>query len=309
MRFVKMHGLGNDHLVVDGVEFTHSVRSAEEAGVSRSALVQRICDRRRGVGGDGLIAVGESVVADVSARFFNADGSEAEMCGNGIRCVGKYAYERGLVCSVDVLVETVSGVRELCLNTDGDCVVAARVDMGIPQLPGSGAEELFSSGWNDLDATRVCMGNPHAVMFTDSPVDEVPLERVARIISSQRDLFPDGVNVEVAHVDDARESLFARVFERGCGETEACGSGACAIAVAYRLRYHSLHPDRPVRVCMPGGSLSIEWEGPDHPVFMTGPAEQTFVGEVEIRKILGAVSHDDILSGERVSSPMFCEVF
>jgi diaminopimelate epimerase len=288
LHFVKMHGLGNDHVVVDGAEFTHSVRSAEEAGASRSALVRRICDRRRGVGGDGLIVVGESVVSDVSARFFNADGSEAEMCGNGIRCVGKYAYERGLVCSVDVLVETVTGVRELCLNTDGDRVVSARVDMGIPQLPGSGAEELFSNGWNDLDATRVSMGNPHAVVFTGSSVEEIPLERVARIISSRRDLFPDGVNVEVAHVDNARGSISARVFERGCGETEACGSGACAIAVAYGLRYHSPHPDRPVRVCMPGGSLFIDWEGLGHPVFMTGPAERTFEGELEIRDILAA---------------------
>lgn len=292
MHFVKMHGLGNDHVVVEYAGFTQALRLANEVGVSCSELVRRICDRRRGVGGDGLIVVGDSVVADVSARFFNADGSEAEMCGNGIRCVGKYAYERGLVCSVDVLVETVAGVRELCLNTDGDRVVSARVDMGIPQLPGLGAEELFSSGWNELDATRVSMGNPHAVVFTDSLVEEVPLEKFARIISSRQDMFPDGVNVEFAHVDNARGSISARVFERGCGETEACGSGACAIAVAYRFRYHSPHPDCPVRVCMPGGSLFIDWEGLGHPVFMTGPAERIFQGELDTSYFLDSFSRD-----------------
>lgn len=292
MRFVKMNGLGNDHVVVEYAGFAQAMRQACEIGVSCSELLQRICDRRLGVGGDGLIVVGESTVADFSAHFFNADGTEAEMCGNGIRCAGKYAFERGLVCSADVLVETISGVRELSLELDGGHVVAARVDMGVPQLPGSGYEELFSNGWNELDATRVSIGNPHAVVFTDSPVEEVPLESFARIICSRRDFFPDGVNVEVVHVDDARDSLFARVFERGCGETEACGSGACAIAVAYWLRYHPLHPDRPVRICMPGGSLSIEWEGLDHPVFMTGPAERTFEGELDISDFLGSFSRD-----------------
>lgn len=292
MRFEKMHGLGNDHVVVESAGFDRATRLANEMGVSFSELVQCICDRRRGVGGDGLIVVGESGVADVSARFFNADGTEAEMCGNGIRCIGKFAFERGLVCSSAVLVETASGVRELRLDVDGGRVVAARVDMGVPLLPGSGAEELFSSGWNDLDAIRVSMGNPHAVVFTDSPVDDVPLERLARIICSRRDLFPGGVNVEVAHVGYAGDPLFARVFERGCGETEACGSGACAIAVAYRLRYHSRCPEKPVQICMPGGSLFIEWEGPDHSVFMTGPAERVFEGELDIPDFLGAVSRD-----------------
>ena len=143
--------------------------------------------------------------------------------------------------------------------------------------PGSGVEELFSSGWNDLNATRVSMWNPQAVVFTDTPVEKVPLERVACIIDSRRDLFPDGVNVEVAHVDNSWTPLFARVFERGCGETEACESGACAVAVAYRFRCHLCCPDRPAQVCMPGGSLSIAWEGSGHSVFMTGPAERVFL--------------------------------
>lgn len=290
MHFIKMHGLGNDHVVVGTADFNQTMCLADEMGVPCSELVQCICDRRRGVGGDGLIVVGESTVADVSARFFNADGSEAEMCGNGIRCVGKYAYEYALIHSPDVLVETVTGVHGLSLDVDGGRVVAARVDMGVPQFPGSGGEELFSGGLGELAVTRVSMGNLHAVAFTDSPVQEVPLERVVHIVGSRRDLFPNGVNVEVAHVDNAGGPLFARVFERGCGETEACGSGACAIAVAYRLRYHSRWPNRPVQVCMPGGRLFIEWDGPDHPVFMTGPAERVFEGDFEIRDILASDS-------------------
>ena len=155
--------------------------------------------------------------------------------------------------------------------------------------PGSGVEDLFSSGWNDLNATRVSMWNPQAVVFTDTPVEEVPLERVACIIDSRRDLFPDGVNVEVAHVDNSWTPLFARVFERGCGETEACESGACAIAVAYRFRCHLCCPDRPAQVCMPGGS-------PLHRMGGVGPFSfhdrsrraGFFEGDLEIRDILAA---------------------
>lgn len=286
MRFVKMHGLGNDHVVVENSEYQYAVNASSSMGVSQSELVQLMCDRRYGVGGNGVLVIGESSVADISMRAFNSDGTEAEMCGNGIRCVGKYAFEHGLVCSSSVSVETGSGVRTLAFDIDHGIVEAVRVEMGVPDLPGLGVEDSVSYSGGVIPFTRVSMGNPHAVILSDDPVQGLELADIAHAICSRVDLFPNGVNVEAAHAEGDGRTLRARVFERGCGETEACGTGACATAVAYYLHGGSRRLDGPLTICMPGGLLSIEWEGLGCPIYMTGPADQVFTGKVDLHDLL-----------------------
>ena len=279
MKFTKMHGAGNDYVVIDarGVE-------ADWHGLARD-----MCHRRFGVGSDGLLLVLPSDCADVRMRMFNPDGSEAEMCGNGIRCLVKFALERGVVSQGDgpLNVETPAGIRRLEPSWNGSSVSSSRVDMGEPELrperiPVALTEDMaggpvmdfpLSVDDVDLNLTFVSMGNPHAVAFIDTPVERFPLHRIGPQVESHS-LFPNKVNFSIVNVKEEGK-LSARVWERGAGETMACGTGACAIAVASRLQGFT---GNEVDITLPGGVLSISWDA-NGPVFMEGPAADVFDGE------------------------------
>ena len=286
MRFTKMHGAGNDYIFVDA-------RSVE---ADWPALSQAMSDRHFGVGGDGIILILPSEVAHLKMRMFNADGSEGEMCGNGIRCFAKYAIERDIAQpdSSGILVETLAGVRTVTPVMQDDKVVRARVAMGAPRLephevpvtldatlgervgravvnyPAEIGEEVDSTL---LNLSFVSMGNPHAVAFIDQPVDEFPLHAIGPQVE-RHPMFPRRVNFEIVNVE-GDGTLKARVWERGSGETMACGTGACAIAVASRL--HGLISDA-VDITLPGGTLKITWDG-EGEVYLEGDAVEVFEGE------------------------------
>ena len=287
MRFTKMHGAGNDYVYVDC--FAQPV-PGDPAGLAR-----RVADRHFGVGGDGLVLICPSDKADARMRMFNADGSEAEMCGNGIRCVAKYLYDHGLCRRERLTVETGAGVLSLDLVIEGDRVRRVRVDMGQPILrpaeipttlpgnplvdgnsPGDGSPvvdvDLAVAG-RTLKVTCVSMGNPHCIQFVDS-VDEAPVLTTGPVIENHP-AFPERTNVEFIEIVD-RGHVRMRVWERGAGETLACGTGASATCVACALNDRT---ERAIEVELLGGTLAIEWAEDNH-VFMTGPAEEVFSGEL-----------------------------
>ena len=281
MEFTKMHGAGNDYVYVDA----RAMPDRDWNSLSRA-----ISDRHFGVGGDGLILVMDSDVADLQMRMFNSDGSEGEMCGNGIRCFAKYAIERGIVSpsSELVTVDTLAGVRTVYPRYDGTAVGSARVSMGKPHFvprdipvaldpaisdqPGPIVNYAVHPGDFRLFMTFVSMGNPHAVTFIDQPVEEFPLHNIGPLVE-RHPIFPRRVNFEIVNIGEDG-NLDARVWERGSGETMACGTGACAIGVASRLLGHT--GDR-VTIRLPGGSLDIEWDG-NGEVFLEGPATEVFSG-------------------------------
>lgn len=275
MHFTKMHGAGNDYIYVNCF-------SGEPA--DPSALAVRLSDRHKGIGADGLVLICKSGVADAKMRMFNADGSEGKMCGNAIRCVGKYLYDRGMTEKRDLSIETLSGVKQLRLFVEEGKVTSARVDMGaavfdparIPvQLPGSaviGERVHIAGGVHTI--TCVSMGNPHCVVFEDP--DEVDLEKLGPLFETDP-IFPERVNTEFVKVV-GRNVLKMRVWERGSGETWACGTGACAAAVAAVLNGHC-PKDSDILVHLRGGDLTIRYT--DAAVWMTGPAVTVFEGTVE----------------------------
>ena len=282
MKFTKMHGAGNDYVYIDA-------RSEDR---DWNVLSRLMSDRHFGVGGDGLILVRESDVADLKMSMYNSDGSEAEMCGNGIRCFVKYAVDRGIVSdsSVSVSVETLAGIRQVAPISEDGRVVAARVSMGNPILaPADVPVKLESAGEygagpvlgypfqmdsHDLPLNFVSMGNPHAVAFIDQPVEEFPLESIGPIIE-HHNIFPNRVNFSIVNVKN-KTSLSARVWERGAGETQACGTGACAIAVASNILGYTTEN---VQVELPGGTLDIAVDNTNG-ILMQGPAEEVFEGEL-----------------------------
>jgi diaminopimelate epimerase len=281
MKFTKMHGLGNDYVYING--FAEKV--ADPAAVAR-----KISDRHFGVGGDGLIMILPSDKADVRMRMFNADGSEGEMCGNGVRCVAKYAYDHGLTRNNPMQVETGRGVLALELVTNGaNEVEQVTVNMSepilsLPDIPVDrdkvvrGARDheyrLSLNQSNELiDAVFVSMGNPHAVIFTHD-VKAVDLPRVGPVVENHK-AFPRRVNAHWAQVHSRRE-ITMRTWERGSGITLACGTGACAVLVAAALTGRA---DRKALLHLPGGDLTIEWREADNNVYMTGPATEVFSGE------------------------------
>jgi len=278
MRFVKMHGTGNDFVLL-------RVQGDEQ---DWSRLAQAMCDRHFGVGADGLILVLPSSRADVGMRMFNPDGSEAEMCGNGLRCVVKYAVDEGLARPRDgqLSVETATGVLSAQVFGEKGAVERVRVSMGVPRFAPREipvlveAEPPLKDLPLDIEGQRlaltcISMGNPHAVHFVDRPVREFPLENVGPKVEYHR-LFPQRVNFDVARVLD-RERMEARVWERGAGPTLACGSGACAAVVAAHV--HGLVGER-VDITLPGGTLVVEWDGVGE-CYLAGPAERVFAGEWE----------------------------
>lgn len=281
MRFTKLQGLGNDFVLVDARELGRK---------DWPKLAEAVCQRRFGVGADGLLLLLDSQVADFRMRVFNPDGSEAEACGNGLRCLVRYIAEQGLSSKDSLLIETIAGVRQARLVRRAGRVERIQAGMGkpefapdkIPMSAESGRGSLFDImlgdyplevGGRKLRLSFVSMGNPHAVFFTGSPVSDFPLSRVGPLMQKNK-LFPRGVNFEVAHVLNS-ESIEMRVWERGAGETLACGSGACAVAVAAQLI--GLTGQR-VEIKLPGGLAEVSWDGRGE-VRLTGPAEIVFSGE------------------------------
>lgn len=277
MKFTKMQGIGNDYIYVNGFE--------ERVG-DPAKLAVRLSDRHFGVGSDGLILIEPSEVADCRMDMYNADGSRSGMCGNGIRCVAKYVYERGIARRDVLTVETLSGVKTLSLETAGGKVKSVEVDMGEPVLDpakipvrfpkGPVVAQPLAVGGKEYRVTCVSVGNPHCVLFVDD-VLRAPVETAGPQFE-RHPVFPEHVNAEFVQVM-GRDELRMRVWERGSGETLACGTGACASAVAAALNGKT---GRSVRVRLRGGDLSIRWDETSGHVFMKGPAEFVFDGSVEI---------------------------
>ena len=279
MKFAKMHGLGNDFVLINCLE-------EKISGIDLSFWAEKLCHRHFGIGADGLMLILPSEVADLRMRIFNADGSEAEMCGNGIRCFAKFAYEHGLVKEKEIKVETLAGIIVPRLHLKGKEVEAVEVDMGMPrflrkEIPmlGEGEtkviDEKFEVDDKELRITCVSMGNPHCVIFVDD-VDSFRLWAIGASIENHL-LFPQRSNVEFVQVMNPNE-LKVRVWERGVGETLACGTGACASLVASVLNNKT---QRNVKVRLRGGNLSVEWRDDNH-IFITGPAQEIFNGEMKI---------------------------
>ena len=275
MKFTKMQGIGNDYVYVNCLQETIE---------NPSELAKKISDRHYGVGSDGLIMINPSDKADFEMEMYNADGSRGEMCGNGIRCVAKYVYDYGLTDKTSISVETLAGIKYLDLTVEDVKVVLVKVDMGKPMLRPeevpvvSEKEEVIDEpitvDGQEYRMTCVSMGNPHAVVFIDQDVKEFPLETVG-VKFENHERFPKRVNTEFVNVLD-RHTAQMRVWERGSGETLACGTGACAVAVACAL--NGLTEDE-VTVKLLGGDLQIKWDREKNTVYMTGPAEVVFDGE------------------------------
>ncbi len=282
MNFTKLQGAGNDFILV---ETSDMQRHWSQVAVA-------ICDRHFGVGADGLLLLLPSDIADFRMRVFNADGSEAKVCGNGLRCLARYILQKGLICleSHQILVETLSGMRKVELHKISTKVANIQVSMGEPKFEAKDIPVVIEPGGKIVDIKSmisysitmedrelllnlVSMGNPHAVYFCHHPVSDFPLSQLGPELEKHK-IFPDGVNFEVARVI-SRQQIEARVWEKGVGETLACGSGACAITVAAQLYGYI---DDKVNIKRPGGILVVEWDGVGE-VFLSGPAEIVFTGE------------------------------
>jgi diaminopimelate epimerase len=273
MKFWKMHGLGNDYVVIDN-------RKGAIPNEVIPELARKLCERRFSIGADGLLLVSDSAKADVKMRIFNADGSEAEMCGNGIRCFAKYCYENNITRKLDFTVETLAGTKRVWLTVRNDQIHSVRVDMGTPifernKMPMTGEgtwinENLLVDGEN-YKATCLSTGNPHCVIFVDN-TDDFPVCVIGPKIENNH-LFPQRTNVEFAQVINNNE-IKVRVWERGCGETLACGTGACAAVVAgKRLGI----VENKVTVRLLGGNLEVEYTDR---MFLSGPVERVFEGKL-----------------------------
>jgi diaminopimelate epimerase len=271
MKFWKMHGLGNDYVVIDNRD--EKIGDAEAAD-----LAVKLCRRRFSVGADGILFVSNSVVADVKMRIFNADGSEAEMCGNGIRCFAKYCYENKIARKSEIVVETLAGDKRTWLTVEDGVVQSVKVDMGVPELEkskipmtgeGKFINETLRVNGDSYKATCLSVGNPHCVIFVDA-VDDFPVERVGAKIENHP-LFPNRTNVEFAQVLGENE-VKLRVWERGCGETLAWGTGACATVVAGNLLRKL---GEKVHVHLLGGDLTVEYA---ERLLMNGATEKVFEG-------------------------------
>lgn len=265
--FIKMHGLGNDYVFVDCFP---PQTAAQIAAADLCVLAQRVSDRHCGIGSDGLVLILPDKEADARMRMFNADGTEAQMCGNAIRCVAKYLYESGICRWQHIRIVTLAGLRELELHVSDETVGTVTVNMGRPVVK---SDTLLLDG-RELPFMNVNMGNPHAVFFCDELPSPEQLATTGRRIGTHPH-FAEGTNVEYARIRNDRE-LELRVWERGTGETMACGTGACATAVA-AIR-HGL-TQRELTVHLRGGDLTITWPADNEPVYMTGSATEVFRGE------------------------------
>ena len=277
MKFTKMHGIGNDYVYVNC--FQEKVENPSEVAV-------KVSDRHFGIGSDGLILIKPSEKADFEMEMYNADGSQGAMCGNGIRCVAKYVYDYGLTDKTSISVDTKSGVKHLELTVEDGKVIQVRVNMGSPELLTEKIpiiypmKQVISQPLNVneqiYEVTAVSMGNPHAVVYLDD-VKNLKIDEVGPFFEKHR-AFPESVNTEFVRVID-RSTVEMRVWERGSGETLACGTGACAVAVASVLNGYT---DEQVTVKLLGGDLKISWDRKDNLVYMTGPAAVVFDGEIQL---------------------------
>jgi len=278
IKFTKMHGIGNDYIYINC--FNETVLNPNETAIF-------VSDRRFGIGSDGLVLIMPSEIADFKMRIFNADGSEAMMCGNATRCIGKYVYDKGLTDKDEITLETNSGIKHLKLFIKDNKVDAVEVDMSKAilkprDIPVDSDLDLFISEPVEVNGaeyaiTCVSMGNPHAVIFMDG-IDELELEKIGPYFENHS-LFPDRINTEFVEIIDDK-TLKMRVWERGSGETFACGTGACATVVAAVLNKHC-RADEEITVHLRGGDLKITYKS-DGTVMMTGPATHVFDGEIEI---------------------------
>lgn len=264
MKFTKMQGIGNDYVYVNCFEET--VENPSETAIM-------VSNRNFGIGSDGLILIKPSDVADCQMDMYNLDGSRGAMCGNGIRCVGKYVYDHGIVGKTEIDVETPSGIKHLSLHVKNGKVETVTVNMGRP-VQTSEIEEPITVNGKGYTFTGVSMGNPHAVVFMDG-VKDFKIEEVGPYFEVHKN-FPDRTNTEFVEVKD-RSHVRMRVWERGSGETMACGTGACATVVACILNGKT---DECVEVELLGGTLSIRWDRAEDTVYMTGPAVEVFHGEI-----------------------------
>ena len=277
MKFTKMQGLGNDYVYVNC--FEEKIENPSEVAI-------KVSNRNFGVGSDGLIMINPSKVADFEMEMYNADGSRGEMCGNGIRCVGKYVYDYGLTDKTSISVETLGGIKYLDFTVEDGKVKLVKVDMGSPELIAKNIP-IVADDEKVIDApiivdgqeyrmTGVSMGNPHTVVYIDD-VQGLEIEKIGPKFENH-ERFPKRINTEFARVID-RHTVEMRVWERGSGETLACGTGACAVAVASIL--NGFTEDK-VTVKLLGGDLQIEWDREENKVYMTGPAEVSFEGEIQL---------------------------
>lgn len=275
MKFTKMHGCGNDYVYVNC--FEEKVENPEE-------LSKKVSDRHFGIGSDGLILILPSDVADFRMAMYNADGSEGNMCGNGIRCVGKYVYDYGLTDKTSISVETKSGIKYLELFVEEGKVATVKVDMGTPVVIAKEVPVIFDKekmigekveiAGKEYEMTCVSMGNPHAVVWVED-TNNLDLEKIGPVFE-KHEMFPERVNTEFIQIID-RHEVNMRVWERGSGETWACGTGACATAVACILNDKT---EDEVLVHLLGGDLKIQYDKEKNCVFMTGPATTVFEGEI-----------------------------
>lgn len=281
LNFIKMHGAGNDYVYVDGMKYQIP---------DESVAAKKLSDRHFSIGGDGLIIIKKGTKADFEMVMYNPDGSRGAMCGNGIRCVAKYLFDEGYTNGkTEFTIESMGAIKHIKVNVIDGKAVSARVDMGKPILKASDIPVNFDGekcvnqpvtfADKKFNMTCVSMGNPHAVMFIDEHPIDFDLNKYGKTAEQNTELFPDRVNAEFAKVID-KENIEMRVYERGTGETLACGTGACATAVSAILNGYC---DNKVTVHLLGGDLLIEWSGNENDsVIMTGPAEYAFTGTVEI---------------------------
>ncbi|MBR1812148.1 MAG: diaminopimelate epimerase [Clostridia bacterium] len=283
MKFIKMHGAGNDYVYVNC--FAETVPDREKTAIA-------VSDRHFGIGGDGLICVDPSDVADCKMDMYNADGSRGKMCGNGVRCVAKLAYDAGIARKKEISVETLSGIKYITAITDSDGnMTGARVNMGAPILTPAEIPALYDGAravavplevcGETVPVTLVSMGNPHCVVYVDD-VQTLEIEKVG-VQYEHHPKFPDRINTEFIHIINDKE-LDMRVWERGSGETLACGTGTCAAVVASILNGYCKQ-DTDIKVNLLGGVLYINWSSADNNVYMTGPAETVFTGEYDLGKV------------------------
>lgn len=280
MKFTKMHGCGNDYIYIDGFE---------EKIENESNAAKLLSDRHFGVGGDGLIIIKSSENADFEMVMYNPDGTRAEMCGNAIRCVARYVYDKKYVSSTEFTIESMGSVKYINLFLENGEVKLVKVDMGAPVLKAKEVpvnseserviNEKITVAGREFNMTCVSMGNPHAVMFIDESPRDFDLNYYGSEFEKNTEVFPNRVNAEFAKIID-RKNIEMRVYERGTGETLACGTGTSATVVAAILNGYT---DSDVTVHLLGGDLKISWSGNENDsVFMTGPAEYVFSGEIDL---------------------------
>lgn len=273
MKFTKMQGIGNDYVYVNCFEET--VENPEKAAVF-------VSNRNFGIGSDGLILIQPSEKADCRMDMYNLDGSRGAMCGNGIRCVGKYVYDHGITDKTEIDVETLSGIRHLSLHVKDGRVESVTVDMGSPEQTSQVSEQILV-GDSEFQFTGVSMGNPHVVVFLDeaeslgNSLEQLDIEAIGPLFE-HHERFPDRTNTEFVEVLDEGH-VRMRVWERGSGETLACGTGACAVLAACVLNGRT---GNEAQVELPGGTLSIRWDREKNRIYMTGPAVEVYHGEIDI---------------------------